>query len=66
MRKKCIIYFVLWYVIMFFRMCVQLIVGIVIGINFVFKIKYYIIIIMLYYIEYLDIKKNIKCKKNNY
>lgn len=63
MRKKRTIHSVLWYVTMAFRMCVQSIVGTVIGTNLAFKIKYHIIIIMLYYIEYLDTKKNTKRKK---
>lgn len=62
MRKKRTIHSALWYATMAFRMCVQSIVGTVIGTNLAFKIKYHIII-MLYYIEYLDTKKNTKRKK---
>lgn len=63
MRKKRTIHSALWYATMAFRMCVQSIVGTVIGNNLAFKIRYHIIIIMLYYIEYLDTKKNTKRKK---
>lgn len=61
MRKKRTIHSALWYATMAFRMCVQSIVGTVIGTYLAFKIKYHIIIIiMLYYIEYLDTNKNTK------
>lgn len=63
MRKKRTIHCALWYATMAFRMCVQSIAGTVIGTNLAFKIKYHIIIIMLYFIEYLDTKKNTKRKK---
>lgn len=63
MRKKRTIHSALWYATMAFRMFVQSIVGTVIGTNLAFQINYHIIIIMLYYIEYLDTKKNTKRKK---
>lgn len=63
MRKKRTIHSALWYATMAFRMYAQSIVGTVIGTNLAFQINYHIIIIMLYYIEYLDTKNNTKRKK---